>query len=594
MDPVLELDKKPDDARPKPSSAEDTANVPGTFPAPQGAGNQAMQTLLRPSTPAPVSPQKLNQEEEQGAPTSPVQEQRWASEFAGDEARLVGILTSVFYTEDDEAQAISILSRWARRQTPADRKASTAAAQGLEGIHSIHFGLRSSYLDDLLEKLRQTQVWTRTGRTTAYEAMFRRFDPQNVRQVRSIRDTSSIKFVGQEEQADERKEEDLSAEGIFGWRSNKFEAAAPSEDIADKKRAEWVLDYLKHTPPNKMTPELRVLSDAISRGGGKAFLLQRSHVVTAGDRVRFAREIAGRAVVTVLEYAMWEIGAGAVEAVVPEVLEGAAGAETAGAAGRTEAESRAALSEGGAARSEIGSAVKDVDPYLGEPGTHLSVKDTKSSTPTPPTETPANALAEAPHENVDAITSDTTVESGVKEEQPEGLSTEEAPSRAAVEEKPPSKEPPTTKSSKPAKAPQRLAGPRFERGGVGYRFEGTAENFAKIKSSPPGSQVYIVRNAAGKPIYVGITERTSITRLLEHLGKQPGEWLGSASQIEIVGEGLLEREARGLEQDLIEELKPEFNNELDPFTRKFKTAPDPADVQASHNTRIILDIIQGI
>jgi hypothetical protein len=189
----------------------------------------------------------------------------------------------------------------------------------------------------------------------------------------------------------------------------------------------------------------------------------------------------------------------------------------------------------------------------------------------------------------------TATEGGQKgEQQAQNLSSEEAPSKPAAEEKPPSKEPPESKPSRPARAPQRAAGPRFERGRVGYRLEGTPEDFARVAESPPGSQVYIIRNAAGEPIYVGITERTSITRLLEHLANQPGEWIGSASKVEITGEGLLERQARALEQDLIEDLKPEFNKELDPYSRKYGTAPNPADVRSAHNTRIILDIIQGI
>jgi|HubBroStandDraft_2_1064218.scaffolds.fasta_scaffold01504_1 hypothetical protein len=414
MDPGLDIDKKPEDMGPRPSLAQDTLPALTSFPPQQAAGNQAMQNLLRPSTPAPDSPQKPNQEEEQGAPTSPEQEQRWAAEFAGDEARLVGILTSVFYTEDDETQAISILNRWARRQTPADRKQSAAVSQGLLGIHSVYFGLRSSYLDHLFEKLRETKVWTRTGRTTAYEAMFQRFEPQNASQVRSIRDTSSIKFVGREEQADERKEEDLSAEGILGWQAGKIEAAPPSKDIGDEKRADWVISYLNHTPPDKMTPELRRLSDGV-RLGKRDFLLRRSHEITPGDRVRFAKEIAGRAVVTVLEYAEWEIGAGAIEAVVPEVLEGALGAETVGAAGRTDAESGAVLEEASAPRSEIGSAApKDVEPYMGEPGTHLSVKGAKGSPPTPPTEIPAQAFGEAANEDVEVLAAGGEMEPGMK------------------------------------------------------------------------------------------------------------------------------------------------------------------------------------
>jgi RHS repeat-associated protein len=144
----------------------------------------------------------------------------------------------------------------------------------------------------------------------------------------------------------------------------------------------------------------------------------------------------------------------------------------------------------------------------------------------------------------------------------------------------------------------------FVRSGVRYELTGDLD---KLQKTRPGAQVYIVRNAKGEQIYVGITgteegaeragekaARDAITRLKEHLEKQPGEWIGSASKLEIVGEGLSERQALALEQDLIQAnpAGPGFNKDLTPYETKFGASvePDPQDISAAYNTRISINI----
>jgi hypothetical protein len=131
----------------------------------------------------------------------------------------------------------------------------------------------------------------------------------------------------------------------------------------------------------------------------------------------------------------------------------------------------------------------------------------------------------------------------------------------------------------------------FTRGGVKFRLWGRGKDIQAFRSTEAGAQVYVIRDANGKVIYVGITERDSFTRLGEHLSKQPGEFLGKASRIEIRGAGLTEKQALALEQDLIQTHKPAFNKHLTPYSQKFQgTLPDPIDVKDANNIFISFEI----
>jgi hypothetical protein len=132
----------------------------------------------------------------------------------------------------------------------------------------------------------------------------------------------------------------------------------------------------------------------------------------------------------------------------------------------------------------------------------------------------------------------------------------------------------------------------FQRGFIRFQLYGSAKDFAALESADAGAQVYVFRDAHGTPIYVGYTERSSVVRLGEHLRKdRPGEFLGEASFIEVRGKGLLEREARALEQDLIQELKPKYNDEQRPYSKRFKGAePTPEEIRRASNALIRLGI----
>lgn len=136
-----------------------------------------------------------------------------------------------------------------------------------------------------------------------------------------------------------------------------------------------------------------------------------------------------------------------------------------------------------------------------------------------------------------------------------------------------------------------IATPPFQRGFIRFQLVGNERDVELLKAAKEGANVYVFKNAQGQVIYVGYTERTTFTRLGEHLATdKPGEFLGEVSYIEIRGKGLLEREARALEEDLIQELKPKWNKELTPYQNKYGTPPHPDDVKEANNTLIRLEI----
>ena len=134
---------------------------------------------------------------------------------------------------------------------------------------------------------------------------------------------------------------------------------------------------------------------------------------------------------------------------------------------------------------------------------------------------------------------------------------------------------------------------RFQRSGVRFSLRGAARQFEALDAAGAGAQVYVIRDARRRVIYVGYTERGSVQRLGEHLTQKAGDFIGEASQIEVKGADLLEREARALEEDLIRENRPRWNTELNPYTSKYGAPPNPEEVRRAQNTSILFDILIG-
>ena len=106
---------------------------------------------------------------------------------------------------------------------------------------------------------------------------------------------------------------------------------------------------------------------------------------------------------------------------------------------------------------------------------------------------------------------------------------------------------------------------------------------------PAGYSVYLVRNASGEVIYVGITGRTGWERWGEHLAEKGGEWLGQASRFEYVAVGLdTEKLALALEHDLMRQFRPRFNTQWS-YQLKFGGPPTSVDIPRT-NARIVLRI----
>jgi GIY-YIG catalytic domain len=150
----------------------------------------------------------------------------------------------------------------------------------------------------------------------------------------------------------------------------------------------------------------------------------------------------------------------------------------------------------------------------------------------------------------------------------------------------------STQSTPPVLLEPTVTTEPFQRGFVRYQLVGNADDFAALSSADAGAQVYVFRDAQGRAIYVGSTERSSVVRLREHLAKdRPGEFLGEASFIEVKGKGLLEREALALEQDLIQELKPKYNHDPAPYSRKYRgELPSWDEIRRANSTLIRIGI----
>jgi hypothetical protein len=157
---------------------------------------------------------------------------------------------------------------------------------------------------------------------------------------------------------------------------------------------------------------------------------------------------------------------------------------------------------------------------------------------------------------------------------------------------PPPPPPPAPRQLDPAKW---YATPTFERGGISYRFVGPGASFDAVENNiATRFQVYEIRNARGETVYVGISggksqPRDALVRLKEHLVTKQGAFIGDAAEIRILGVDLDERVARGLEDNLIDQKNPFWNNrERDPdsYLRKYGQKPSVEEVRAANNANI--------
>ena len=99
---------------------------------------------------------------------------------------------------------------------------------------------------------------------------------------------------------------------------------------------------------------------------------------------------------------------------------------------------------------------------------------------------------------------------------------------------------------------------------VPYTITGTQKDFDAVK----GTSVYVFKDRAGNVLYVGKGDVWA--RLRKHItdpDKTP--WFGEIAQVEIKGTELTNSEALALEQDLIQQLDPNYNRDRKPYETEF-------------------------
>ena len=127
----------------------------------------------------------------------------------------------------------------------------------------------------------------------------------------------------------------------------------------------------------------------------------------------------------------------------------------------------------------------------------------------------------------------------------------------------------------------------FVSGGIRYKLTVTQEARAAYDAIPEGHVVvYNFVDDSGRIIYAGIAKKTdqreSLTRMKEHLAKQPGEFLGQANEFRIVGHYdsvELPHAANALEHSYVSTIGP------DAFNRDLNTWPTYVDFAGSWRSR---------
>src|SRR5262249_14686048 len=118
-------------------------------------------------------------------------------------------------------------------------------------------------------------------------------------------------------------------------------------------------------------------------------------------------------------------------------------------------------------------------------------------------------------------------------------------------------------SGTPSREAQRVVR-RFSGDKVPYQVEATQKDFDSIT----GTSVYVLKDTEGNVLYVG--EGDVWERLPEHIKdvkKTP--WFGEISRLEVRATALTKKESLALEEDLIDQLKPKYNQVLRPFEEAY-------------------------
>jgi hypothetical protein len=268
---------------------------------------------------------------------APTKDQLVQADLNSDLGKIIEDLDSLEYTPEVEQSVISMLSRWALQPAPSDPKAPTL-------------------LDRLFGALLGTpkRKYLVLG-TNYYDAMLERFT--RVAEVRQLRDGGACRlFLGREsasqreENAENQKDETLAEQG-GGWTENVGVDTPIPRTAENVAKAQFLFKRLQEMPSGSLTMQQQVLLNRLNRHGID-FLFHGVHFITAEERNRWKKELAGMIVITALTIAATIVTAGLAEIYAPELVAALVGAEPEAAAeAEIAAEEGAGAGESGATKS---------------------------------------------------------------------------------------------------------------------------------------------------------------------------------------------------------------------------------------------------
>jgi hypothetical protein len=245
------------------------------------------------------------------APAPTVQE-RLQADLNTDLGTIIAELDSFEYTAEVEETVILTLSRWALKPPPGDPIAPTWLDRLFRGL--LHTPKRKYVVLS----------------TNYYDAMLDRFT--RVAEIRQLRDGGGCRlFLGREsaaqrEETAEKQQGETAAEQGGGWSENVGVDAPIPRTPDNVAKAQFLFKRLQEIPPGSLTRQQRVLLRRLNREGID-FLFHGVHFITAEERNRWKKELAGMVVITALIIAATIVTVGLAEMYAPELVAALVGAE---------------------------------------------------------------------------------------------------------------------------------------------------------------------------------------------------------------------------------------------------------------------------
>jgi hypothetical protein len=324
--------------RPSPARGEGVADasVPHALLALQrSAGNAAVADL--------IAERRLLMAQRASTTVLPprMTEKELSSLLESDVQAIKSELDSVIYTEGVENAVLALLRKRGEMSLPPKPQAT--------------------YLDRLFAELLAAVKKGVFSDTTYYDAMFDRFD--EVGQLRTIRDQLCHRFQGRdstsqreaaEKEKAEKREDEVSAEQEGGWTENVgVDTPIPRTPEMVYRTQQLVdeLDHKIHLTRQQLAVSRRIANERERGGDGTEWMFHGVHFITAEERNRWKRELAGKVVITTVVIVGTIVTEGLIEMFAPDLMAAIVGAETEAGAAEV-AEIGEEVGEGGAAAEE--------------------------------------------------------------------------------------------------------------------------------------------------------------------------------------------------------------------------------------------------